>query len=259
MNEWQLTRQLLFALQQRVWPDAPAEHVFAAVRATPLEQALRGPDLQTTLALVEPTLARAHDERPDVLEEVHWNVTVAVPATTDQMGQAAVIGAGAAPPPRERGLLRLEREARAAIADVGLGLLRLGDTAPFKVDTAGPSLVVSRAFEVVARRISADPYYHPPRRFRAIPGAAGALSLQWELPPPRWDRFGLVLRRASGTTPPGTPSSGASVPLPAPLDTATSDTPGAGTWSYALFAGYSESGRPRAERYSTPAVITASV
>jgi len=99
-------------------------------------------------------------------------------------------------------------------------------------------------------------YPAPTRLTGAVPGG-GVVNLTWSLPATRYDTYALVLRRAAGSTAPTSATSGTGVTVGA-LVTSVSDSPGAGTFSYALFMGYDEINSPTssADRYSTGNNVT---
>jgi len=83
--------------------------------------------------------------------------------------------------------------------------------------------------------------YPPPSRFAAVDAAGGGdTDLTWTLAPGRWDRNAIILRRAAGSTAPTSETSGTGVTVAAEA-TSVTDSPGAGTFSYALFQEYDES------------------
>jgi hypothetical protein len=89
-----------------------------------------------------------------------------------------------------------------------------------------------------------------------IPGG-GSTVLTWNLPPARYDRNALILRRAAGTTPPASTTAGTGIAVGA-LVTTLLNTPGVGTFSYSLFMGYDElnSTPTTSDRFSAAATLT---
>jgi hypothetical protein len=92
-------------------------------------------------------------------------------------------------------------------------------------------------------------YYHPPLRVAASV-AGGTVTITWADPPNRFDRYQLHIRRAAGATAPATSSAGSSVANVAVGVQTYDDAPGAGQWSYSVFAAYTDTGAASAERYS---------
>lgn len=98
--------------------------------------------------------------------------------------------------------------------------------------------------------------YSPASALAAVNNEDGTLSLSWTNPS---GAVGMVLRRASGSTPPETVEDGTGVTLGGALATSVVDSPGFGTWSYALFAGYDTRNVPAttADAYSAAVELTA--
>jgi hypothetical protein len=96
--------------------------------------------------------------------------------------------------------------------------------------------------------------------FLVATGAAGSVSLSWVNPPLRWDqypgdahdgtRLAPILRYASGATPPSSATAGSDGGTLAASATTASVTLAAGTYSFAIFQPYTETGGSAAERYS---------
>ena len=93
----------------------------------------------------------------------------------------------------------------------------------------------ARKFEFEAI-VTASPTYPPAAFFHGVAGS-GSATLRWAEPPDRSDYTGLVLRRASGSTPPASATDGTGIAISPHVET-VNNSPGAGTWSYALFAEY---------------------
>jgi hypothetical protein len=93
------------------------------------------------------------------------------------------------------------------------------------------------------------------------PNVLEAMRTRWISPQfvatNRFDRRQMVLRR--GATLPASATAGTGVTLSGDLATSVVDTPGAGTWYYALFAAYDEYGSASNERYSAAATTSAVV
>jgi len=83
-------------------------------------------------------------------------------------------------------------------------------------------------------------FYHPPR-YLSADEKTGQIDLSWANPPDRWDRYRVRLMRKTGSTAPTSLTDGTEVTLGANLPTSFSDTGlSADTYSYSLFASYSE-------------------
>ena len=103
---------------------------------------------------------------------------------------------------------------------------------------------------------TAEAYYHPARVLQATASGGGAVALTWAIPPDRWDRVNVVLRRAAGATAPSSATAGTSVTLASVLATSVTDTPGAGQFSYALFSGYDRDGDGDVDTHSASVTRT---
>ena len=111
----------------------------------------------------------------------------------------------------------------------------------------------SYQFEVIT---TASRSYPPVRSFAAVDAATTTFTdITWNLPPLRYDTRGVRLLRVTGATPPTTPNQiGATVVLDGstmPDPGFDADRPGIGTFSYSIWATYSEVGSPSSnERFS---------
>lgn len=103
-------------------------------------------------------------------------------------------------------------------------------------------------------------YYHPVRRISGT-GGAGSISLTWTNPPLRFDSYKIILRRASGATPPASVTDGTGVTLASDWATSKTDTVAAGTYSYSAFVAYDEVNPTPAteQRYSIAASVASLV
>jgi len=245
MNIWQIMRQLEYLIASRKWEDdAGNEEVILPVptAGTPKRAAN---SLTLPFVLITPLGGPADEEDPDIWDESVRFVIVSGQGA-DPTGKAALIGGSRASgqgSSHGRGLLELQEEVLAAINQLGkdLGVVIQGRNArsgeAFEDDDFGYIVNRQLFYDV---RCTSFRYYHPCRVFAAVDGASGEADLTWNLPPDRFDRRKLMLRRASGSTPPADTSSGTEVALGSDLPTSFTDDPGAGTWSYSLFAGYLE-------------------
>lgn len=263
MNTWQTLKQLRYLLRARNWTGSSTD-VFGSVHVSvgPTEDAFR--NLQYPLALIRPLAATVdpeHDEESDlIVQQVAVRLAVAVP---DGIGEAALLGANrtaGSTSSKGRGLLEVEEELFAAIEflDQLSGIsnqCRARSAVDAQVTEA--EYVVFRDY-VFDLYVTADRYYHPATQFAGSDAGGGSASLSWTLPPDRYDRLRMILRRATGSTAPTSVTDGTGVSLSADLATSKTDTPGVGTWSYALFVAYDEthSTLSTEERYSSSATKT---
>lgn len=107
---------------------------------------------------------------------------------------------------------------------------------------------VGRRYVVSCRCTMVDDYPSP-QEFVAT-GGVGQIVCTWALPPSRFDRRQIVLRYASGATPPTSATAGSPATLSGDLATSVTLTLAAGTWSLALFCGYNPNGRSANEHFS---------
>lgn len=232
-----------------------------AVSARPRELAL-GRGAQTPLALITPGAARPDPELPDLLEH-DWAVGLVCAVRTDALGEAALLGgqkSGGHEGYQGKGLLEVEAK---VVEELSLVLADLGLSAILR-PTSAPDAAVDEQLGYVAFRswrwqtlASADRFYHPAARLVAT-GGAGSVSLTWRVPPDRFDRFRVVLRRASGSTPPATVTDGTGVTLSGNLATSVTDSGlAAGTYAYALFAQYDDISDTVGTVRATSASVTA--
>jgi hypothetical protein len=260
VNPWQLARQIRYLLRAATWPDGAAEKVLgsAHVSAGMTEDALHY--LRAPFALIAPAAATPDEYDPKLLQQT-FDLHLVAAVAGDPFGEQALIGG-----PRSagqgsslgRGLSEVEEEVLDAVA-----ALTGADACPIVVayvsalaaaDIEGAVYAsrsyVLRAVCTVARQ------YTEPVRLAATDAGGGSASLTWAVPPDRFDRYNVVLRRASGATAPSSVTAGTGVTLASLLATSVTDTPGSGQFSYALFAGYDELGAGSADRYSSSATVT---
>lgn len=269
MNPWQVAQQIQFALRTRRWQgDGAAELVFhyASVRVTgglTTEQFAR---MTPPTAYIVPGALRA-DTDLHGLSDGSFAVRVTA-QNVDPVGESVLIGGnrtGGQGSSGGRGLLEIEAEVLATIEHLNrvIGFKMTGgfDGAP-EVAYDGELAYIASRVGTFTTECTRAPYYHPPQRLVATAGGSGTVVLAWANPPERFDfhdtltpaweaaRGSLILRRASGSTPPASATAGDGVTLAGAFSTGVTDSPGAGTWSYALFAAYDETGSGTAERYS---------
>lgn len=245
MNVWQATRQLRHLLLAATWPDGAAERVFGAVVVSQAASDRVLGNARLPLALIRVGGGVADDQEPRLVRE-SIEVVLMCQVPGDALGEAALIGgprAGGVGSSGGRGLLELEEVLLGAAAKLGgsrgirLRLAAKGHGAAQPDAVHGG--IVARGYVFEAWLGSARSY-PPPVNLVAEDQGGGEVTLSWELPPDRFDRLEVVLRRAAGATPPSSPTDGDAVALGSALATSVTDNPGAGTWSYALFAGYDE-------------------
>lgn len=248
MNVWQITRQLRYLLLSRNWSGSsnrvfPIESVVATV-AAPKSQAKF---MRVPMVFIFPSDGASdpwHSQEPGLLQQSFVIKTlVAIPGDTH--GENAMIGANVADRTLSegRGVLEIEEELYSAIerltVDSGIVIqnVALGSMTPILDEDLG--YIMERQYTFQAICTSAR-YYPAPINFVAT-GGTGQVALSWIVPADRYDRFRVVLRRASGGTPPATVSDGTGVTLSGNLAASVTDSGlAAGSYSYSLFAQYDE-------------------
>jgi hypothetical protein len=267
MNTWQVTRQIKHLIEQQVW-DGGAKPVFGSVHVSVAPNERYFDKLRFPLAIIRPGSANvdpSHGEEFELIEQ-QIGVTVIVANANDAIGEATLIGAnrsGGSTESKGRGLLEIEEELFDAVARLsaedGVRIVNRGRSAVAVTIDADIGYIAAREYTFIST-VTSNRSYHPASRFRFTDLGGGSASLTWTLPPDRYDRYRVVLRRASGSTPPSTPTSGTDVVLGGPLDTSVTDAPGAGTYSYSLFVWYDEySKTPSVDQRSSPAKSLAGV
>ena len=244
--------QLKFILGNRIWPGGtepvfPAVVISAGVDQEVLQQ------FRIPLAIIRPMGAAAdpsENEEPKLIRQT-YNVRTYVGVHNDGIGEGAIIGVqrtGGVITSLGRGLLEIEEQLIETMSSLtGIDGTKIINRLRSMVDVTLFSErrhVAIREYQFEAMVGNAR-FYHPGTRLAATDLTGGSASLTWRLPPSRFDFVRMRLRRAAGGTPPATPTSGTDVVLADPVnDTSVTDSPGAGTFSYSLFATYDDLNEP---------------
>ncbi len=249
MNLWQVARQVRYQIKNRDWtgtstPIFPVGSVVVSnLPITRLiSQGVRVPF--SALRIMSGQVDPEYGQSTDILRR-DLAVTVAVGVHGDHKGEDPLIGAHrTADTSKGRGLLEVEEEVLDEIglmnALEGVSIQFLANTIPEpQVADNDPSIMfcdyVHQAWVTRQRA------YHECSGFTATDDAvSGDVDLAWDVPPDRFDRLSVILRRASGSTPPATYDAGTGVTLSGLLAESVTDSPGVGTFSYSLFAAYDE-------------------
>lgn len=244
MNDLQIARQIQTILRAITWSDAGLVFARESVLVTMgiREDAVR--EVVMPCALIRPGGFRADAEQPGVgtYEVV---VSIAQVNSQDQFGETALVGANRGGGSDGRGILEVKELVLAALLQIGpasgfrIVLRSSGNAQAASIPGIGYCLEMELRFEVAGTTART---YQAPSGF-ARTGSGSTAVLAWNAPT-RWDHRRFILRRASGSTPPATSSSGTGVTLTGTPDgagiTGVTDSPGAGTYSYALFAVYDD-------------------
>jgi hypothetical protein len=259
MNEWQTVRQIQYLLENRKWGGASGADLVFARKAVYITQA---PEVQVikdssmpmaTIMVGNATTDAEHSELDSV---VRGSVDVAIFQTQlgDNIGEQALVGAnrlGGATSSKGRGLLEIQAEVYSAVSDLqtngGIRVRFNSASKPIPEKTDDDFYTVWRIVRYEATMTEAS-FYHPVTNFTATDATGGDATLSMKLPPDRYDKLSIIIRRASGSTAPTTVTGGTGVTHSITWDADTSlttvsttDDPGAGTWSYSVFATYNES------------------
>lgn len=257
MNMWQLLRQAQYVLRARAWTGG-ATKVFASQSV--LVSLARPQDLagaRLPAVILRPLSGSPdprHRQQPGLLQR-SFAATLVTGVMGDIFGEAPIVGShrAALTQSEGRGHLEVEEELLQTLGDLGaaggvtIRLMTSSVPEPQQVEGLGHVVSTAYAFEAFVLR---DRYYPGATQFLAT-RAGGNVGLSWALPPDRFDRLSVILRRAAGATPPATATAGTGVTLSGDLATTVTDSPGAGTFSYSLFAAYDETGSGTPERYSS--------
>lgn len=243
MNPWQLTQNLVWWLSQPqfVWPGG-GEPVLGRVGVTVDAPTFNVLDQVVPSVLIRPERTVAHPEHPaDLEEEARWSLVLYAMNATDQAGGAAIVGGNrkSTTSSEGRGLLEVEPLVRAQIqqAFLAAGVRPRIVSAPATVPEALKGVLAARAYEVLATRFPVQPTYAGVTRLLAT--LVGGATLTWTPVPSRWDLVGYQVNRATGSTPPATPSDGTvlTATLPPNASGYVDSTGGAGK-AYSVFGIY---------------------
>ena len=264
MSPWQIARQIRYRLEQVSWADSPTETVFPAVKIIAGNVGIgTAAGYRFPFAIVRPLDATMDEDEPDIL--LHdFEVIIVQAVAGDDGGQRVIIGGNRSSEGSSlgRGIMELEEVVGAELFDevqgsgIKMRLTGQSEIAAAEVDGIGYAAARSLRIQAWCNRTR---HYHPVTRFTATDATGGDTSLAWTIHPDRWDRYNVVVRRASGATAPASATAGTGVTLAGLLSTSVTDSPGAGQFSYAVFAGYDETGDSSADRYSAAATATVTV
>lgn len=263
MNEWQLLRQAKYLLQRVTWDDG-STLVFhgGSVLVFPGVPEDTATETPKPAVFLWPSGGESDREAPDLVTQ-RIGAALMADILGDQFGETALLGAHrqSINSSRGRGLLELEEKLHDAIGRIvgadGVRLQMRARSSAQIESLGGTSHVLIRLYEFEGI-VTRDRYYAPATRMTST-GGTGSTTLGWTLPAARYDRLRVILRRASGSTAPSSATSGTGVTLASDLATGVTDSPGSGTWSYALFVAYDETGSGSPERYSEALTKTVSL
>lgn len=261
MNTWQALRQIKATLEAATWADGTGGKVFGQVMVSAGYPRGARPAVRFPLARVWPTAATV-DEAQAQLRSQAFAVEISQQVLGDVTGEGSLIGGARSGGQGEsdgRGLLELEE-----ILEQELGrVARLEGFNVSLVHSTGAEASQDEQFGYLAWRtyeflglLTRDRTYPPARRLAAADAGGQSVSLTWKVPAARFDRSALVLRRASGSTAPATVTDGDAVTVSGFAESLSDAVGVAGTYSYALFVGYDETGSGTPDRYSAADTAT---
>lgn len=256
MNRWQNLRQIAYLLRSVAWPSGSAGRVLADAIVSASEATRPALTRGSTFAVVRPLGAERDQDQPGRSATARYEVTLVTSVQDRATNQGSVIGANATDlgSSSGRGVEEVADAIEGALSVLtpsSSGLqargVRRDDPRPASDDES----LLETPFELeVTDEVVARSY--APARWLAAVGGVGQVALSWRIPPDRFDRFRMVLRRAAGATPPASPSSGSGVALSGDLASSVTDAGlAAGTYAYALFAAYDDLANPP----GTPAAV----
>jgi hypothetical protein len=254
MNNWQIIKQLKYELGKRRWyGDAGNEPVFGSVKAVFSPPELLIQELRFPILFIIVQNADADSREPGLLVQ-NYDLRLVNMVRGDNVGEDAILGSNRVTAKSAgKGLLEIEEELHEIVRqmdeNLGIKIIERFQSAGLVDEVAESGYVISRTYSIQIYCIDKR-YYHPATRLTAT-GGAGQVVLTWELPPDRFDRYRVMLRRASGATPPATIADGTEVALGGLLATGVTNsglTPG--QYSYSLFAGYTEYGGTTPNKWS---------
>lgn len=257
MTDRQLLLRIKSILIARKWLDS-GDRVFApgSVLTTQWPQNEAWARLIPPIAIIKVgggTRDPEHGEASDLLSQ-QVSIVVITAERGDRFGEAALVGAhrSSKTTGRGRGILEVQEEVLTALDylsakdGVYVRLVGVGPAAPEIVDALG--YVVSRELRFEARVTTMATYHRPLSVATSVAGSN--VTLSWTAPDDTTDLISYTVRRVSGAQPVAFRSDGTDVALGSPLDVSVVDTPGSGTWTYSVFAGYADPGGSVANNFS---------
>lgn len=259
MNAHQAIQLLRARLREVAWADGAQDLVFGErgvrITAGSPELGVLLDELPLPFALVQ-LGASDPDEFDSRLNRQEFAIFYACSVEQDPVGEGAIIG-GARPDglggSRGAGLLEVEQRVLEQVRRIkqsdGLTLRATRRTATGGVGIDAIGYLAYRSIVVEALLTDAASY-PAPSEAAAADQTGGVARLTWTDPPSRFDLVHVRIRRAAGATPPATVSAGDAVADVAIGAETYDDDPGAGEFSYSLFAGYDDDGDGAVDSYS---------
>ena len=263
MNIWQACRQVQFLLRARLW-DGTGSVVFHSTSVVVTDV----PEANALLTMIQPSVLISPAEgSPDAEEPRFGQESIELKLTQvvagDHVGENAIMGSVRATTGSVgRGVLEVAEQIFEALdsmsSDLGLAV-SIRPSSIARTTLVEEKMWAFRQYTLELWLTSFRTYFLPTDFVGAV--SAPNVNMTWTLPPARFDRFRMILRRVAGGNPTTDPTAGTGIALSGDLATSISDTPGSGTFSYSLFTSYDETNpTPSADqRFSAADTITVTV
>lgn len=244
MNTWQACRRVKNILRGVQWGGSGGRlfangSVFAS--GGPVDDLLS--QMRVPAAFVNAGSSR-HDPHQPGLYESDMEVVTLVRIAGDVYGERVLMGANRASKTEStgRGLFEVE-------AEMLSNMLHLDAAKQFRLMLKAQSSVIAAnvgdaGFFATRRYIFSTlltvEYQHMHPRVVTLAEAAGTVTVSWLVPDVATNLVSYVVRRTAGTIPAAFPTDGTDVPWTSGLS--TTDAPGAGEYTYSVFATYDDQG-----------------
>lgn len=250
MNAWQMLQQIRYKLDALTWGEGANEPVLGGgaiiTAGLPSEYI---DHMGSPFVVLNVGGGQVHDEEAELIPDQQFSLSI-VMHSQDSHGVLTLIGGNRPSGPgssENRGLLEIEEVVINEVEQVmGIGgtTIRMVSAYDAAADQLDNGVYFGARTYTLSCACTRFRYYHPPRNL-SISGT----TLSWALPPDRYDRYNIVVRESASSTPPASVTDGTPVALGSLLATSVDVGAGSGR-SWAVFAGYDETGSSSAERYS---------
>lgn len=244
----QVIKQIRYLLRTATWSESPAQVVLGtSVYVTQGWDDEADNPVRLPFAIVSLGQQTPDPHDPHLLTQEIILVTAAS-VHGDPLGEHSLIGGPGASTGRwgksdGRGLMDLETTLLTSIGRMtgadGTPILVTHGSAPAPEKMGEDVHLVHRQYVLTVVCTRQDEYPAPQNLVVNV-SVAGQATLTWDLPPARFDRYAMKVRRASGATAPTSETAGTDVPVGASDTSVTVTGLSAGTHSFALFMGYDD-------------------
>jgi hypothetical protein len=268
VNERQLLRRIRTVLLARRWENNSAyDEVFGrdSIKISMAPTDSGWDRLVMPAVILQPGQSQADDNDPS-LYELDLTAYLFVFHAGDDFGEAALMGAhrssiGTA---QGRGLLEVQTEVLAAISRMGAKdnvYVRNVASGVSRPESTEQGYLLARSLNFKAL-VGVEPIYSKPNSFTAVQ-VGDDVVLTWTAPDAdetNGDLTNYEIRKISGSVHGAYETDGDAIALGAPLDvTVTDSAPGAGTYTYSVFAEYADEGGSIVQHYSDCRYATVTV